>query len=81
MGGRLWVRTIWIVDHGHDRPRFVTGYPATGTGVIRELEAVVLTRAIPVHGLKKGDVGAAGGERARGQGADLTTQGGGHKFR
>ena len=27
-GRRLRVRTIWIVDHGQERPRLVTAYPA-----------------------------------------------------
>jgi hypothetical protein len=26
-GGTLKIRTIWIVDRGQDRPRFVTAYP------------------------------------------------------
>ncbi|MFI5387895.1 MAG: DUF6883 domain-containing protein [Fimbriimonadales bacterium] len=26
-GGRVRVRTVWIVDAGEDRPRFVTAYP------------------------------------------------------
>ena len=29
-GRRLRLRTIWIVDQGQDRPRFVTAYPASG---------------------------------------------------
>jgi hypothetical protein len=29
--GRLvQVRTVWIIDKGQDRPRFVTAYPASG---------------------------------------------------
>ena len=27
-GGRIRLRTVWIVDAGHRRPRFVTAYPA-----------------------------------------------------
>jgi hypothetical protein len=27
VGGTLKIRTIWIVDKGQDRPRFVTAYP------------------------------------------------------
>ncbi len=27
-GRQIRVRTIWIVDRGYDRPRFVTAYPA-----------------------------------------------------
>lgn len=26
-GGTLSIRTIWIIDRGQDRPRFVTAYP------------------------------------------------------
>ncbi|HAM53688.1 MAG TPA: hypothetical protein DCP92_24470 [Nitrospiraceae bacterium] len=26
-GGTLKIRTIWIIDKGQDRPRFVTAYP------------------------------------------------------
>jgi hypothetical protein len=26
-GVAVQFRTIWIIDKGHDRPRFVTGYP------------------------------------------------------
>ena len=26
-GGTLKMRTIWIMDRGQDRPRFVTAYP------------------------------------------------------
>ena len=26
-GGTLKIRTIWIIDRGQDRPRFVTAYP------------------------------------------------------
>jgi hypothetical protein len=26
-GGALKIRTIWIIDKGQDRPRFVTAYP------------------------------------------------------
>ena len=31
-GRRLRVRTIWIVDQGQDRPRFVTACPAAREG-------------------------------------------------
>jgi uncharacterized protein DUF6883 len=31
-GRRLRLRTIWIVDQGQDRPRFVTAYPASREG-------------------------------------------------
>lgn len=27
-GGSIKMRTIWIIDKGHERPRFVTAYPA-----------------------------------------------------
>lgn len=27
-GGDIGVRTVWIIDKGHERPRFVTAYPA-----------------------------------------------------
>ncbi len=27
-GRRLRLRTVWIVDRGHEHPRFVTAYPA-----------------------------------------------------
>jgi lactate dehydrogenase-like 2-hydroxyacid dehydrogenase len=26
-GGTLKIRTVWIIDRGQDRPRFVTAYP------------------------------------------------------
>lgn len=26
-GGALRIRTVWIIDRGQDRPRFVTAYP------------------------------------------------------
>jgi len=26
-GRRPWVRTVWFVEHGKDRPRLVTAYP------------------------------------------------------
>ncbi len=26
-GGSIKMRTIWIIDKGHERPRFVTAYP------------------------------------------------------
>jgi hypothetical protein len=26
-GMSAWVRTVWIVDHGDDKPRLVTAYP------------------------------------------------------
>ena len=29
-GRRLRLRTIWIVDQGQERPRFVTAYPTSG---------------------------------------------------
>ncbi len=29
-GTRAFVRTVWILDRGHDTPRLVTAYPATG---------------------------------------------------
>ena len=29
-GRRLRLRTIWIVDRGQERPRFVTAYPVAG---------------------------------------------------
>jgi hypothetical protein len=28
VGGQVAVRTVWIVEEGDDRPRFVTAYPA-----------------------------------------------------
>lgn len=28
LGGRVRVRTVWIVERGDDRPRFVTAYPS-----------------------------------------------------
>jgi hypothetical protein len=31
-GRRLRLRTVWIVDRGQERPRFVTAYPAPGEG-------------------------------------------------
>ena len=27
-GDVVWLRTVWIIDTGLDRPRFVTAYPA-----------------------------------------------------
>lgn len=29
--GLVAVRTVWIVEEGHDRPRFITAYPAMPT--------------------------------------------------
>jgi hypothetical protein len=27
VGGSIRMRTVWIMDEGHERPRFVTAYP------------------------------------------------------
>ncbi len=57
------LRTAWIIETGENLPRFVTAYPAVETTieeqeVIRELESIVITRNIPEHGLRRGDIGA-----------------------
>jgi len=26
-GNRVFVRTVWVIEHGDDKPRFVTAYP------------------------------------------------------
>ncbi len=60
-GKEALIRTVWLIEHGDDRPRLVTAYPlhltAKEGATMQELDVVVLERDIDEHGLKRGDIG------------------------
>jgi hypothetical protein len=59
------IRTVWILETGETRPRFVTAYPCCNSpglaeerAMIHELDTIVLVRDLEAYGLTQGDVGA-----------------------